>query len=196
MAKSTSRKKPSSARSSAVKPWQRLYYYFLFSGLLGYVYENLLDPLWYHHPWQWQGPLHGPWLIIYACGGVALLVLLEGLVKKKLKVGKVNVMPLVVAMLIFLIAGVVEYAGHWLLDTFFDFRPWDYSAKPFNINGRVCLEDTLRFVVLGMFGMYVCMPWIDRFLNWIPKWLNTILCVFLVGAFAFDVVYSFGILLW
>ena len=185
----------SEPKKSVVKAWQRYYYYFLFVGFLGFVYENLLDPIWYHHPWQWQGPLHGPWLIIYACGGVVLLALLQKQVKKRLLIGRLNIMPVVVALLIFVIVGVVEYAGHWLLDTFFDFRPWDYTEKPFNLNGRICLEDSLRFVVLGLFGLYVCMPWIDRFLDWIPRRWNIILCSVLIGAFALDVIYSFGIML-
>ena len=179
----------------ATKTWQRLFYYFLLTAFLGFVYENLLDPIVYHHPWQWQGPLHGPWLIIYGCGGVLLLVLLEKLVKRRLSIGKLNIMPVVIALLIFLIVGVVEYAGHWLLDTFFDFRPWDYTEKPFNLNGRVCLEDSLRFVVLGMIELYLFVPWVERFLNWIPRRLNFILCLVLVAVFVLDIVYSFGIML-
>ncbi|MDR0459356.1 MAG: putative ABC transporter permease [Coriobacteriales bacterium] len=183
------------AKKRQVRAWQRYFYYFIIGAIMGQVYEILLDNLWYHHPWHWQGPLHGPWLIIYGVGGVVLLMLLERLLDKPIKVGKLNLMPLVIAILIFLIAGVVEYAGHWLLDTFFDFRPWDYSAKPFNINGRVCLEDTLRFVVLGMAGLYLVRPPLEKFLDRISKRANLILCTIVVGAFTLDVVVSLGIML-
>lgn len=177
-----------------VRAWQRLYYYFLFCACAGQVYEVLLDNLWYKHPWQWQGPLHGPWLIIYGVGGVALLVMLEGLVDRELKVGPVNLWPVVIAVCIFLIAGVVEFIGHWLLDTFFDFRPWDYSAKPFNINGRTCLEDVLRFMVLGLVELYVARPLFERGFDRIPRKANDVLCAALVGVFVLDVAVSFGLL--
>jgi uncharacterized membrane protein len=176
--------------SGNVAPWQRFYYYFLFCSFMGYIYENLLDIIWYHHLWQWQGPLHGPWLVIYGFGGVILLALLERLVEKKARVGPVNIMPILVAILILLLVGVIEYFAHWLLDSFFDFRPWDYTAKPFNINGRVCLEDSVRFVVLGIVQLYVCMPWIDRFLHRLTERQNRLFFGVLAGIFIVDIIFS------
>ncbi|MDR1183542.1 MAG: putative ABC transporter permease [Coriobacteriales bacterium] len=191
----TSRGNQTGARRRNVAFWQRWYYYFLLCAVMGYIYENLLDNLWYHHPWQWQGPLHGPWLVIYGFGGLVLLLVLERLVKKKIRLGRLNVTPLLTIVLIFLIVGVVEYAGHWLLDTFFGFRPWDYTEKPFNLNGRICLEDTLRFVVLGIHELYVFKPLVERQLKRITRRQNAVLFVILAGLFAVDIVYSFIILL-
>jgi len=180
--------------ASPVKFWQRLYYYFLFCAFAGQVYEVLLDNLWYGHPWHWQGPLHGPWLIIYGMGGVALLLMLERLVGRKLMVGPVNLMPVVIAVLIFLIAGIIEFSGHWFLDTCFDFRPWDYSAKPLNINGRTCFEDVLRFMVLGMVELYIARPLFERGFERISRRANLVLASVTVGVFVLDVVVSFGML--
>ncbi|MDR1082440.1 MAG: putative ABC transporter permease [Coriobacteriales bacterium] len=170
--------------------WQRWYYYFLLCAVMGYIYENLLDNFWYHHPWQWQGPLHGPWLVIYGCGGLVLLLVLGRFVKKKIRLGGLNITPLLAIILIFLIVSVVEYAGHWLLDTYFNFRPWDYTEKPFNLHGRICLEDTLRFVVLGVIELYVFMPLVEKLLARIKRWQNTLLFVVLAGVFVADIVYS------
>ena len=104
-------------------------------------------------------------------------------------------MPVLIILLIFVIVCVVEYAGHWLLDTFFDFRPWDYTDKPFNLNGRICLEDSLRFVVLGMLELYVFLPLIDGWLCRISKRQNLALFIVLVAAFAADIVYSVLVML-
>jgi uncharacterized membrane protein len=191
----TSRDNQRGIRRQNVAFWQRWYYYFLLCAVMGYIYENLLDNLWYHHPWQWQGPLHGPWLVIYGFGGLVLLLALERLVKKKVRLGRLNITPLLTIVLIFLIVCVVEYAGHWLLDTFFGFRPWDYTEKPFNLNGRICLEDTLRFVVLGILELYVFLPLVERLLRRITKRQNTVLFVILAGLFVADIVYSFIIML-
>jgi uncharacterized membrane protein len=179
-----------------VAPWQRFYYYFLLCAIMGFVYENLLDNLWYHHPWQWQGPLHGPWLVIYGAGGLLILLLLERMVvRRRLRIGRLDITPVVVALLILLIVCVVEYAAHWLLDTFFDFRPWDYTEKPFNIDGRICLEDSLRFVVLGIIELYLFMPLVERPLARLTRRQNTVLFTILAGAFALDVVVSFALML-
>ncbi|MDR0347773.1 MAG: putative ABC transporter permease [Coriobacteriales bacterium] len=169
---------------------QRWFYYFLLCGIIGFVYENLLDNLWYHHPWQWQGPLHGPWLVIYSFGGLALLLALERFVSKKIKLGPIPITPILTVILIFLIVCVVEYIGHWFLDTFFDFRPWDYTDKPFNLNGRICLEDSLRFVVLGVLELYVILPLVERFLAKLTRRQNLILFLVAAGLFVFDIIYS------
>jgi uncharacterized membrane protein len=183
------------AAERAVHPVQRYFYYFLLAAVLGFVYENLLDNLWYHHPWQWQGPLHGPWLIIYGVGGLLLLLLLERPVRRKVFLGRLNVMPALIVLLIFVIVCVVEYAGHWILDTFFDFRPWDYTEKPFNINGRICLEDSLRFVVLGVIELYVVLPLVEGLLDRVSRRQNLVIFSLLVAAFALDIVYSMLVML-
>ncbi|MDR2106701.1 MAG: putative ABC transporter permease, partial [Coriobacteriales bacterium] len=87
------------------------------------------------------------------------------------------------------------YAGHWLLDTFFDFRPWDYTEKPFNINGRICLEDSLRFVVLGIIELYVVLPLVEGLLGRVSRRQNLVIFSLLVAAFAFDIVYSLLVML-
>jgi uncharacterized membrane protein len=191
----TSRDKQIETRRRNVAFWQRWYYYFLLCAVMGYIYENLLDNLWYHHPWQWQGPLHGPWLVIYGFGGLVLLLALERLVKKKIRLGRLNITPLLTIALIFLIVSIVEYAGHWLLDAVFGFRPWDYTDKPFNFNGRICLEDTLRFVVLGILELYVFLPLVERLLKKITRRQNTVLFVVLAGLFVADIVYSACVML-
>ncbi|MCL1891151.1 MAG: putative ABC transporter permease [Coriobacteriia bacterium] len=175
--------------------WQRLFYYFILCAFMGFIYENLLDFFVYKHLWQWQGPLHGPWLVIYGFGGVVILLLLERAVKKKIYLGPLNIMPVFIALAIFAITGVVEYVGHWILDTFFNFRPWDYTEKPFNLNGRICLEDTLRFVVLGLLELYAVVPLVEWFLKRISKNTNTILFIVLAGLFLADVIISVIIML-
>jgi uncharacterized membrane protein len=186
---------PTNRPRKVVARWQRWFYYFLLCSIIGFVYENLLDNLWYRHPWPWQGPLHGPWLVIYGFGGLVLLLMLERFVSKKIKLGPVPVTPILTVIFIFLIVCVVEYAGHWFLDTFFDFRPWDYTEKPFNLNGRICLTDSLRFVILGVLELYVFLPIVERFLGRITRRQNLILFSITAGLFAIDIAYSIIVML-
>jgi uncharacterized membrane protein len=187
--------RPAGGPFEHVSSWQRYFFYFLFAAFMGFIYENLLDNLWYHHPWQWQGPLHGPWLVIYGLGGVVLLAMLQRFVGKRIAVGPLNITPVLTLVLIFVIVCVIEYTGHWFLDTFFNFRPWDYTEKPLNLNGRICLEDSLRFVVLGMLELYVFMPLIDRLLSRLSRRQSLITFTAAIGLFALDVVVSFIIMM-
>ncbi|MDR2587229.1 MAG: putative ABC transporter permease [Coriobacteriales bacterium] len=187
--------RPAGGPFEHVASWQRYFFYFLFTAFMGFIYENLLDNLWYHHPWQWQGPLHGPWLVIYGLGGVVLLALLQRFVGRPVRVGSLNITPVLTLVLIFVIVCVIEYAGRWFLDTFFSFKPWDYTEKPFNLNGRICLEDSLRFVVLGMLELYAFMPLIDRFLSRLSGRQSFVVFAALIGLFTLDVVVSFIIML-
>lgn len=50
----------------------------------------------------------------------------------------------------------VEYAASWVLEKAFGLRLWDYSAEPFNIGGRVCLQFSLFWIGLtAALALYV-----------------------------------------
>jgi uncharacterized membrane protein len=142
---------------------QTYFLYFFIAAVIGFIYEFLLDNLYYQHPYVLQGPLHGPWLMVYGFGGTAIIALVKKLrlKERRLPVGRVNLMPVVIFVVMFFLFGGIEYVAHFILDTFFDFRPWDYSNKPLNLNGRTCVEDVLRFAVLGLVCLYTVVPLLD-----------------------------------
>jgi uncharacterized membrane protein len=188
----TKKSKPAKkTQPPVVKPCQKYLYYFIITAIIGYIYEYLLLALVYNEQFVNQGPLHGPWLIIYGIGGVIVIALLGRFLTKKVRLGKLNITPVLIALGILVIVTVVEYTGHYIMDTFFDFRPWDYSDKFLNINGRVCLEDSLRFVALGMVGMYGVVPIMEKVFRKITRRQNTVLFIILVSVLAVDVIYSF-----
>ena len=41
----------------------------------------------------------------------------------------------------------MEYLTSYLMENIFNARWWDYSNKPFNINGRICLSNALLLVL-------------------------------------------------
>jgi uncharacterized membrane protein len=178
-----------------VRPIQRVFYYFLFFSFIGFVFESVIFPLYYHHFKEWQGPLHGPWLVLYGFGGLFLLMILGRLLDRKLMVGRFNVMPVVVFLLTFSIVTMVEFVGHWALETFFNVVLWDYSPEPFNLQGRVCLFNSVAFATLGVAVLYLVVPMIEKGLAGLSRQSNRVLCSILLGAFVVDFVYSFGIIL-
>ncbi len=59
-----------------------------------------------------------------------------------------------------IVGGVVEYLCSFFQELFFGSRSWDYSSKPFNINGRVCLLYCVFWGVLGVLwvkSIYPCL---------------------------------------
>jgi uncharacterized membrane protein len=61
-----------------------------------------------------------------------------------------------------LLATAVEFAAGFLLDVFFHARWWDYSDKPFNLHGYICLEYSIIWGLSVVFAVKVVHPLISR----------------------------------
>ncbi len=114
--------------------------FFAFS-LFGYLLECAVLSWEYKRPILNRGFVHGPFCIIYGvCAGIATFFL-AGFAY--------NVVLLYVMSL--LLATAAEWiTGHVMLYLFGAFW-WDYSKKPFNCKGMICLESSLAWGVLGVF---------------------------------------------
>jgi uncharacterized membrane protein len=182
-------------QGSVVKPYQRVVYYFIFFSWCGFIFETLLFPILYRHIKVWQGPLHGPWLVIYGFAGLAMLLVLGNLKQRKFPVGRLNLTPVVISLAMFCLVCVVEYLGHWFLDYFFNFVLWDYSAEPFNLHGRICLYNSLGFAILGTLVLYNIVPIFERLLNSLTSRQNLAIFTLLFAGFSLDFIVSFGLVL-
>jgi len=178
-----------------VNAFQRLFYFFILFSFLGYLGEVIVFPFYYGHFREWQGPLHGPWLPLYGFGGVALIVLLGQLRNRRIKLGRINIMPVLVFVLGFFTVSVVEFVGSWLLQTGFGITLWDYSTEPFNLQGRICLVNSLAFAVVGTALLWWFVPTIEHLLARLSARVNRILFSIVFGAFAADFVISISLVL-
>ena len=127
-----------------------------------------------------RGMMHGPWLPIYGCGGLMIILLLKPLRKNPgyLFAGAV------------IVCGAVEYIGSWALETFLHKRWWDYTGYFLNINGRICFEGLLVFGMAGLAFTYLFSPMLDDLYQKMSRKNRIILCVILVVLFAADLVWS------
>jgi predicted membrane protein len=57
---------------------------------------------------------------------------------------------LAIFSLALIICSTIEYLSSYVMEKLFNARWWDYSKKPFNINGRICLKNALCFGVMGL----------------------------------------------
>jgi Predicted membrane protein len=78
----------------------------------------------------------------------------------------------------------VEYLCSWLQETVFGSTSWDYSTKPFNLNGRICLEYAVFWGILGVLWIKSIYPRMAQIIMKIPnkrgKALTWILFAFIV----------------
>ena len=108
---------------------------------------------------------------------VAIIVslLLRYIVVKKLKNSKIanlEITPIVIFLLIFVITTIIEYISHYVIDVYFNNILWDYSKDFLNLNARVNFDASRNFAIGGTFLMYLVEPFIMRLTNSKSKIVN------------------------
>ena len=127
-----------------------------------------------------RGVMHGPWLPVYG-SGVSLIVVL---------LARWRGTPYKEAFLTLLLCGFLEYMTSYYLEVTKGMRWWDYTGYILNLNGRICAEGLIVFVVGGMAAVYVLVPLIDTTLSRVNTKTLSMICMVLVVSFAADMVYS------
>lgn len=168
--------------------FRKNYLFFIFYSFIGWIYEEIFFAV--QGEFVNRGFLTGPYLPIYGIGSLFLIYLLKDLIKKKIKIKKINITPIIVFLLVFVITTVVEYVGHFILDEYFNIILWDYSKNYLNINGRVCFYASRNFAIMGTIGMYFVQPKLERFLNKLSEKKINFLFVVLFLIFIIDFIFT------
>lgn len=151
--------------------------YFVLYSFLGWVCETIYCSI-DDKKFVNRGFLNGPFCPIYGTG--ALLVI-DIFMKYKDDL-------LVLFILSVVITSIVEYITSYLLEKIFNLQLWDYSTYSFNLNGRVCLKNSLLFGVLSILAVEVIHPAVEGFLSRLPAWFLITFTGTLVFYFICDVV--------
>ena len=93
-----------------------------------------------------------------------------------------------------IICSILEYFTSYMMEKLFHARWWDYSHRKFNLNGRICLENSLLFGALGFLLIKYINPNIEYLLNMIPQNYFVILTSILLVLHLIDIVLSFSII--
>ena len=158
---------------------------FVSGSVLGYVGETL----WYlylrGHLVNRQGVLFGPFSPIYGF----MFVLLTGLLyKDRDKSWKRIFVVSMISVTAF------EYACSWSMEHVLGTKSWSYVNKAFNLNGRVCLQMSIMWGILGIVYIKIIYPTLSRtiesFKPKIGKIVGMILCWFLIIDSVFSIVVS------
>lgn len=125
-----------------------------------------------------RGFLGGPVCPIYGVGMLGVLLVVEP-VKDNL-------------FLLFLLGGLlcsaVELFTGWILEKIFHTRWWDYTDRPFQLGGYICLEFSLMWGLAVTFAVRLIHPMIMGLVERIPTVLGWILLGVLLGLFVADMI--------
>ena len=142
---------------------------FLAYCFIGWVYEVI---------WEFKvgngfvnrGFLNGPYLPIYGFGVLTLLLILNKLLKTKIKLFKrINITPVLVFISILIIVSAIEFMTSVGMEAIFHKRWWDYSYDKFNIDGRISLRNS-SLLAIGAFALiYLIQPLLNKTVGKISK---------------------------
>ncbi len=124
-----------------------------------------------------RGFLNGPVCPIYGVGATLVIAVLTRVD---------NVFAMFIASM--LLTSLLELITGFTLKKIYHTSWWDYSDKPFNIGGYICLEFSIiwGFACVGV--MEILHPIIMNAIHFIPETLGTILLAALFGIFIADII--------
>lgn len=155
--------------------WFLAFVCYSFIGWLLEVVVSLIE----RHRFVNRGFLIGPLCPIYGTGAL-LITFCLGSVKN----------PLAIFATSILLSAILEYSTSYLMEKLFHVRWWDYSRKPFNLHGRICLESLIIFGLSGLLIVTVVSPFFYQYFSALPLPLLYTLATILFLALLADFIIS------
>lgn len=164
---------------------QFCYYFimFLIYSILGWILE-VIDTLIESKKLVNRGFLIGPYCPIYGVVALFITNFLQNYLDK----------PLILFILSIVFCSIFEYIVSYVLEKIFNTRWWDYSHKKFNINGRICLENSIPFGIACLIMMYILNPFFDKLISMIPYTQLFNITIICLGLYLFDFFVSLTII--
>ena len=155
----------------------------LISAIFGFIYETIFYRIDLGY-FVKRGYTIGPWLPIYATGG--LLIYLSN-IKNKNNILKIFINSTVMC-------GLLEFIVGYLLLHISHIRLWDYNTEILNygnIGGYICLRSVLFFGLSGVFLMNIVLPLITKIINKYQSKKTEYITIFLGGLFCIDFIINY-----
>ncbi len=130
-----------------------------------------------------RGFLIGPYCPIYGNCAIAMILLLHNVTN-----------PILLFILSIIICSVGEYVTSYVMEKLFHARWWDYTKNKFNINGRICLVNSLAFGVLGFLLIKFVNPFVVGLITKLSPTMMNILFYTILILFLIDNVISFKVI--
>ncbi len=181
------------------KKWFHFVDFFYVFCVIGWIYEVIWEFA-VGHGFVNRGVLYGPHLPIYGVGVLILYFLLRKLIKKEIKLGKVNICPVVVFILIMIIVSVVEYCGAIFVEDILKMdRLWDYSSDvitigentiPLNVQGRISLRNSSLLSTGAMLMLYFVWPLLEKIYMKVSHKVAKIIAIVIIVVMGADCIFT------
>ena len=163
--------------------FEKMFLAFIFYSIFGWIMEVIVTIV-ADKKIVNRGFLIGPYCPIYGTGFLGIVLLLKKYMEH----------PIGLFFLIVFLCSAIEYITSLIMEKLFKARWWDYSNRLLNIDGRVCLTNSIAFGVLGIIGLYYINPYVEGAISSFPNPLIHLLTSILLVVFITDIVISFNIM--
>ncbi len=166
-----------------------IFIFFIVYCIIGWIFEELVFLVEDHILYN-RGFLFGPWLPIYGFGGIIITALFFKTKNKPVKVGKINIRPLIIYFEACIIATVVELTATYIIDfTGGNFKTlWDYSQNFMNFQGRIALIPDAKFGVIALLAIYGVQPILKKIIETKKQKMLNVFVVIIAILFAIDLI--------
>lgn len=158
-----------------------IFFIFFIYSFIGWIFETIYVSI-RQKKLANRGFLIGPYCPIYGISSIIMLICLN---KYSNDLFILFIMGLV-------IASFVEYITSLILEKLFKVRWWDYSDRTLNIDGRVCLLNSVLFGFCCIFLIVFLNPCVERIISHIPSTISNLVAIILFILFFLDTVISFN----
>lgn len=138
----------------SILQWMLFFYIYCFFGwIIESIYVSVCTGNWVN-----RGFMRGPVIPIYGTGAIIILF----------AVIPFRTSPILVFIIGTIAASVLEFVTGFVMERIYKVRYWDYSDKPFNLCGYICLFNSLCWGVLSILLIYLVHSWVEKgvlFLN-------------------------------
>lgn len=131
-----------------------LFIYFMLYAIIGWICEMIYCSI-PEKKFVNRGFLNGPYCPIYGVGALIIILFLMPYVGS----------PVLVFFLGVILTSSLEYITSWGMEKLFHAKWWDYSDHKFNINGRICLLNSVLFGIMCLVLIYLVHPLVDDFVK-------------------------------
>lgn len=152
-------------------------FYFIIYAFLGWCLEVVYNTV-NTGTFVNRGFLNGPVCPIYGFGMILIIFLLKSVEN--------NLFLLFLGSVV--LASMLEYITGYLLEKIFYHRWWDYSDKPFNISGYICLKFSLAWGVFCIFVIKIIHPTVSDIVKLVPILIGNIILAITVICFIIDII--------
>lgn len=146
------------------------FYFMLFFGfsVVGWLCECVSCSIWYRRFIYNRGFLLGPYCPIYGVGALGGYLFLSDYANE----------PIALFTMAMVGASIIEYLTSVIMEKIFKARWWDYTKEPFNIEGRVCLKNSILFGIMGLVFVYFVKPFYEHAVSLVST--NTLITISII----------------